>query len=142
MERVVIPSELGLKATVDSVNRFDWRVQAIALIDAWGKTYSPSSGRVVGKPHLTPPELEPDIVLTEPRHRTPPAWMILCTLGGSITLHSVAAFHCTGWQHQSASKGKARIMVVRAAEKTIIAQLPLRWRNAFALCAPLDGGFQ
>ena len=41
-------------------------------------------------------ELEPDIVLTEPqpRHRTPPAWMILCTPGVSITLHSVAAFHC------------------------------------------------
>ena len=30
------------------------------------------------------------------RHRTPSAWMIPCTLGGSITLHSVAAFHCTG----------------------------------------------
>src|SRR6266851_4073587 len=52
------------------------------------------------------PELEPDIVLTEPqpRHRTPPAWIRLCTplgdlrrwqhsvaLDGSITLHLVAA---------------------------------------------------
>jgi hypothetical protein len=39
------------------------------------------------------PELEPDIVLTEPqpRHRTPPAWMILFAhLGSSITLHGVA----------------------------------------------------
>lgn len=38
------------------------------------------------------PEFEPDIVLIEPqpRHRTPSAWMILCTLGGSITLHCVA----------------------------------------------------
>ncbi len=54
------------------------------------------------------PELEPDIVLIEPqpRHRTSSAWMILCTLGGSITLHSVAAFHCTGWQHNAALGGR------------------------------------
>jgi hypothetical protein len=59
----------------------------------------------VGNPHLTPPELEPDIVLTEPqpRHGTPPAWTRLCTpfcarrrwqhsaaLDGSITLQWVA----------------------------------------------------
>src|ERR1700731_548296 len=25
------------------------------------------------------PELEPDTVLTQPRHRTPPAWLRLCT---------------------------------------------------------------
>jgi hypothetical protein len=39
------------------------------------------------------PEFEPDIVLIEPqpRHYTPSAWMMLCTLGGSITLYSVAA---------------------------------------------------
>jgi len=46
-------------------------------------TRSPMVGRLIA-PYST--ELEPDIVLTEPqpRHRTPPAWMILCTLGGSI----------------------------------------------------------
>jgi hypothetical protein len=46
------------------------------------------------------PEPELDIVLIEPqpRHRTPRAWMILCTLGdsivalsGSIPLHGVPA---------------------------------------------------
>jgi hypothetical protein len=34
--------------------------------------------------------------------------MIFCTLGGSITLHSVAAFHCTGWQHSAALGGGHR----------------------------------
>ena len=54
------------------------------------------------------PEFEPDIVLIEPqpRHYTPSAWMMLCTLGGSITLYSVAAFHCTGWQHNAAPGGR------------------------------------
>jgi hypothetical protein len=54
------------------------------------------------------PELEPDIVLIEPqpRHRTPSAWMILCTLGGSIALHSMAAFHCNEWQHNAALGGR------------------------------------
>jgi hypothetical protein len=33
MERVVTPSGLGLKATVDSVNRFDWCLQTEALIE-------------------------------------------------------------------------------------------------------------
>ena len=63
---------------------------------------------MVGKAHLTPPELEPDIVLIEshPRHRTPSARMILCTLGGSTTLHSVGAFHCTRWQHNAALGGR------------------------------------
>ena len=41
---------------------------------------------------LYSPELEPGIVLIEPqsRHRSPSAWMILCTQGGSITLRWVA----------------------------------------------------
>ena len=44
------------------------------------------------------PELEPDIVLIEPqpRHRTPSAWMILCTRGGSITLHSSGSIPLQG----------------------------------------------
>jgi hypothetical protein len=53
------------------------------------------NSRIVGKPHLYSPEFESDIVLIEPqpRHRTPSAWIILCTLGGSITLHWVAELY-------------------------------------------------
>jgi hypothetical protein len=56
--------------------------------------------RLVGKPHLTPLSSNRTSSGTEPqlRHRTPPAWMRLCTpfsdrnfaLGGRITLYWVA----------------------------------------------------
>jgi len=59
----------------------------------------PRGVRLVGKPHLTPPELEPDIVLTEPqpRHRTPPAWMRLWTPFGDRRRWQRSV--CTGWQN-------------------------------------------
>jgi hypothetical protein len=51
-------------------------------------------------------ELEADIVLTEPqpRQRTPSAWMRFCTPfgnreGSRISLHWMAALHCTAWQN-------------------------------------------
>src|SRR6266704_5400590 len=46
----------------------------------------------VGKPHLTPLRSNRTSPWSnrKPRHRTPSAWMMLCTLGGSITLHWVA----------------------------------------------------
>jgi hypothetical protein len=51
-------------------------------------------------------ELEPEIVLIEPQPRHAFGVDDICKLGGSITLHSVAAFHCTGWQHNAALGGR------------------------------------
>jgi hypothetical protein len=70
--------------------------------EMWALSREPTltgSERIVGKSYLTPPELEPDIALTEPQpwHRTPPAWMRLCTplviaQSGRIPLHWMAAY--------------------------------------------------
>jgi hypothetical protein len=78
MTHIAIQEQLDGKA-VDWMEKvcFYWRLQAESLIETWLSVLF--EFRAVGRQSAPcSPELEPDIVLTEPhpRHRTPLAWTL------------------------------------------------------------------